>query len=269
MDRKLIAAVGLCMAWIASSTTYVPAQETSRSNRLEVDSTSDGIPARFVQRRGRFIERQQLKEMEDYYDDLEDFYKDRDPALAEYYESWEKYYEDVRKGKPAYMPPEIVIGQVPGEGSYLAPPGMESRQPRIAYRQPIQAGPHTNLERSYRELRRQLARLNTGDTWLAYFDLPFNLHRDSTSLDLLMTERSKAQFAEAMRRFDQIAADPTYKVVAQRPAFNRTRYALRSFTQWHERQPTLEEPEEVQGEEIPLPPQEPQPANDGPVLPPQ
>lgn len=278
MDRNILAALGFVLLPILA--TDAIAQSAAPSIEIEVDARGgEVVVGRFVPRRSP--EWHQLKEMEEYYDDLEDFYKKRDPALAKYYERWEKYFENVRKGKPAYMPPELVIDGAPGAGPYFAPPGLAAQQPRISYRQPIQVGPHTNLERTYRVLQQQLSRLTTADSWLRYLALPFDAQQSSTSIESLMTEKSKAQFAEALQRFDQTASDPEYQMIARLPAFNRTRSSLRSFTQWLERQPPVEEPEEIIGEEIPLtppaepqppavpqPPAEPQPSG-GPVLPPQ
>src|SRR5690606_12006997 len=154
-------------------------------------------------------------------------------------------YENVRKGKPAILPPEIVIEGGRGGGPFLASPERTVPQPRIAVSNLYRNGPHTNLERSYRQLQRQLAGLTTGETSLDYFQLPFDEQPGSTSLDLLMSEESKAHFAKALGRFDRIANEPEYRVVARLSAFGRTRNALRSFTQWLARQPTVAEPEEV------------------------
>jgi len=245
--------------------TTLPKRIESRDGSIHRE-----VPAVLVQRRGRPPEWHYLKEMEEYYDDLEDFYKRRDPALSDYYESWEKYYERVRKGRPAIMPPEIVFERAPGGGPVLAPPELRGGQPRIAVGNVNRRfGSQSYLENTYRELQRQLAGLTTGDTWLAYFELPFDEQPGSTPLEVLMTERSREQLATAQERFDRIADDPEYRVVARLSAFGRTRSALRSFTQWLERQPTLAEPEVVGGEEIPLPPPDPQPPSDGPVLLPQ
>ncbi|MEX2168659.1 MAG: hypothetical protein WD851_05085 [Pirellulales bacterium] len=219
-----------------------------------------GVPAIFVQRRGRLPERRQLKELEDYYDDLEDFYKDRDPQLADYYEQVENYYEDVRKGRRAYLPPEVFPAQ-PGDPFAGAPPGP---RPMLARRGDYQA----RLERAYRDLCRQLARLNTGNTWLRYFELPLDARGGSTPLEMLQSVEAKEQLAEALGRFEHVASDPQYRVIAQLPAFHPTRDALGSFNRWLDRQPTRAElAEAIEGEEIPSPtPIEQNAPIEGPLL---
>lgn len=219
-----------------------------------------GVPAIFVQRRGRSPEWRQLKELEDYYDDLEDFYKDRDPQLADYYEQVENYYEDVRKGRRAYLPPEVFPAQ-PGDPYAGAPPGPH---PMLARRGDYQA----RLERAYRDLCRQLARLNTGDTWLRYFELPIDARGEATPLDVLQSVEAKEQFAETMRRFENVAGDPQYRVIAQLPAFHPTREALNSFNRWLDHQtPRIEPSEAIDGEEIPSPtPIEENNSIEGPLL---
>ena len=270
MDWKLIA------TWRFYLSCLVAASAATASNARGEDAPSPirfaaephegmlrpGVPAILVQRRGRPAEWRQLKELEDYYDDLEDFYKDRDPQLADYYERLEKYYEDVRKGRPAYLPPEAF----PDE-PVAFPPGIASVPPRFAMNRV--AISQVALERAYRDLRGQLTRLNTGDTWLRYLALPLDEERGYTPLEVLQTVEAKEQLAEGMRRFDQIAVDPEYRVVARLPAFGRTRSALRSFTRWLDQQPTIAEPV-LAGEEIPTPaPVEEEAPVDGPLLTPE
>ena len=270
MDRERIGGTcGRVFGCLAFAVSLGAANDRSEGaqppDRWAVESQAappgQGVPARFVQRRARPLEWRQLKEMEDYYDDLEDFYNDRDPQLAEYYESLENYYEDVRKGRRPYLPPEA-----------LAAPPAELPSDVPAPRRFImrRANPQASLERSYRELRAQLARFDTGETWLRYLALPI-ADDGQTPLDALQTPEAKEQLSEGLERFDRVASDPEFQVIAQLSSFGRTRYALRSFTRWLDQQsaPT-ESTAPLVGEEIPTPaPLGEQAPADGPLLPPQ
>lgn len=240
-------------------------ERTNTSDQSAVKSPASrerqGVPARFVQRRARSPEWRQLKEMEDYYDDLEDFYNDRDPQLAEYYESLENYYEDVRKGRRPFLPAEA-LAVPPSELPYDVP-----ALPRYIMRQ---ASPQANLERSYRELRAQLARFDTGETWLRYLALPI-ADEGNTPLEALQTPEAKQQLSEGLERFDRVATNPEFQVIARLSSFGRTRYSLRSFTRWLDQQSVTAEPTvPLGGEEIPTPaPIGDDAPADGPLLPPQ
>jgi hypothetical protein len=274
-EARQIAGIGVCALALALSAVSVRAEETDAReprrprlwiNQAQFDASPDQrtTSARLVQRRARLLEARQLRDLEQYYDDLEDFYNDRDDEqMAEYYEGFEKYYEDVRKGRRPYLPPEALAVQfgepVPREGAIL---------PRFIARRPP---PQADLEQSYRQLRTQLTRFNTADTWLRYLALPLNSEGIGTPLSSLQTAEAREQLAAAVEHYDRVAADREFSMIARLPAFDRTRSALRSFNRWLEQQPTVEQSAEaLVGEEIPVPaPVEDEPPAEGPLLVPQ
>jgi hypothetical protein len=266
---RLPAQLGICLTFIATSDMHSRAAESEvgapqrprprAASRLSDAPSEFEVPARLVQRRARLLEARQLRDLEQYYDDLEDFYNDRDDEhMAEYYEGFEKYYEDVRKGRRPYLPPELLAEQfgepVPRDGAVL---------PRFVARQP-----QADLEQSYRQLRTQLTRFNTADTWLRYLALPMNSEGIGTPLSELQTAESRGQLAAAVEHYDRVAADSEFSMIARLPAFGRTRSALRSFNRWLEQQPMVEDSTApLAGEEIPAPtPVEVESPVEGPLL---
>jgi hypothetical protein len=99
-------------------------------------------------------------------------------------------------------------------------------------------------------LHDRLNRFDTGDTWQRYLRLPSEAVDKSIAPD----ERIAA-IADALERFQKIAADPQYSMIARLPQFVAMQAALNeAMSRPQEGSPATTPPVE----DLPLPPQQPQ-----------
>jgi hypothetical protein len=117
-------------------------------------------------------------------------------------------------------------------------------------------------------LHRQLTRFNTGGSWQRYLRLP----RESVDVSLAPEERLAAR-AATLERFQKVAADPQYPMIARLPAFQAMLAALnegvaRSDSATAPNQAEATVPDHAKAEELPppLPPQTERNGRDGPFM---
>jgi hypothetical protein len=138
------------------------------------------------------------------------------------------YYE------PAYPPPVVVERRVvePAFPSATEFAAMDAAQLEQALRSISQS------------LQNQLDRFNTGESWQRYLRIPESLDASRPP-----NERSDA-IAKLLDRFDKIAGDPQYSMIARLSAFQAMQAAL---TEALSRPQTDSTPEDGAVEDLPLP----------------
>jgi hypothetical protein len=103
-------------------------------------------------------------------------------------------------------------------------------------------------------LHNRLDRFDTGDTWQRYFRLPEEAVAASTPPDA-----RNAAIAKLLERFQKVAADPQYSMIARLPAFKAMEAGLNEAFSRPESDTTRPE---TTTEDLPLPPPE-RPASEG------